>query len=276
MKKLVVIFIFSLLATNLFASDEDLLINAIKEDRISDATYFLKSGINPNATDVFGKSALQLAISQDNFELVALLINSGANINETFNYTYKNATAINATLLYIAIDSLNFDLVKLALAKGANVNLETTLSFMNKTVITGNSLLWAVEKDNIEMVKLLLDKGASVNASYTINKQGETNTSLTSLSILYFAIANTSNYNLIKMLIDAKADVNDTYSVEKASKSVSNRTLLMLATSLKKDLPIIKLLLDRGANTKATDSNGLTAKHYTEDDDVINLLSSYK
>ena len=85
----------------------------------------LDAGVDPNATDAFGNTALHFATIAPNIELTKLLLAAGANVNQ------QNGRG--ETPLIGAVRNTQFELIKLLLAEGAKVDVasksgETALS----------------------------------------------------------------------------------------------------------------------------------------------------
>ena len=111
-----------------------------------------KYDIDINYKDKNGETPLLMATRFRNLEMVKLLLENGANADNTNNF--------GTTPLRIVLDSDirpkedDFKFVELLLDYGANVNY-------NDGYFT--PLQEAVQKGNLEVVKLLLDRGANVN-----------------------------------------------------------------------------------------------------------------
>src|SRR4030043_337340 len=76
---------------------------------------FIKAGIDINAKDKNGITALGFASAHGNVELARLLIEKGADVN------IKDNNGITA-LLYLALHNGDLDVARLLIEKGANVN----------------------------------------------------------------------------------------------------------------------------------------------------------
>ena len=125
------------------------------EDENPDISTIARMLKNPNIIvdwrDRTGNAALTSASTKGNTEIVKLLIDAGANVNETNNFGYPYfATAIGSGQL---------EIVKLYISAGANVNIRD-----NKRQ---TPLMFATFEDtpNLAIIKLLLDSGADVNVT---------------------------------------------------------------------------------------------------------------
>ncbi|WP_342273365.1 ankyrin repeat domain-containing protein [Spiroplasma endosymbiont of Acasis viretata] len=125
-------------------------------------------------------SPLYYAVNNNNIEIVKLLLENDADINEQ---------DINgSTPLHWAIECNNIEIVKLLLENDADINEQD---------INGCAPLhWAIECNNIEIVKLLLENDADINA------QEKSLATPLHLSIY------TNNFDMIKLLLEKGADLN--------------------------------------------------------------------
>ena len=129
-----------------------------------------------------GTSILMYAIECNKIEIVKLLLESGADVNEP-NFA-------GHTALMIACNKENYNIVKLLVESDANINLANG---------NGNTaLIFASRKQHLEIVKLLVESGADVNLP-----NNEKNTPL-------IIASSKSNFELVKLLVEANANVNYT------------------------------------------------------------------
>ena len=120
----------------------------------------LENGADVNMNDnEDGSTALQLASRYGHTEIVSMLLNYGAIVNEVDNDGY--------TALQYASNEGHTNIVAMLLEKGADVNANNEYD--------GNTALHMAsmndEKENTDIVRMLLEKGADVNAT---NKDGST------------------------------------------------------------------------------------------------------
>ncbi len=115
---------------------------------------------NINAKDEFGRTALIIAVLQDNEPIVKLLLDNGANPN-LYNDSNDTALLVAARKCYVYI-------AKSLLDHGANPDLQDESGF--------TALMWAV-RVNFKaimiqkfLVKLLLDKGADLDIKNKFNQ----------------------------------------------------------------------------------------------------------
>ncbi len=118
------------------------LLYAIYGGRKEAVELLIKNGANVNSK-IDGKSLLNIACENSNIEIIKLLINNGASIDD---YT---------KLLLIAIDSNDKEMVESFIENGADVDGDISA--------TNTPLLEAIEKENKEIVELLIKNGANIN-----------------------------------------------------------------------------------------------------------------
>jgi ankyrin repeat protein len=127
---------------------------------------FLKAGMNPDARDEDGKTALMNAAHKGYADIVRLLVEHGANVSAK---TKGGATA----LLHAAAGMLDpeggehAEAIRFLAEHGADVNVQPE---RDKTT----ALMYAARKGDAEMVRFLVEHGADVNA-----KGGQNRTALT-------------------------------------------------------------------------------------------------
>jgi len=109
---------------------------------------FIKAGMNVNAKNNNGDTALMRASADDNFEVVKLLIEKGADVNAKDNDGY--------TVLMVASSKADLAVATLLIKKGADVNASNNAA--------ETALMLASLNGNFDMAQLLIEKGADVNA----------------------------------------------------------------------------------------------------------------
>ena len=142
----------------------------------------LQTGIDVNAAQVDGTTALHWAAYHDDAEMVALLVRAGANVNAVNRYgvpplvqacTNGNAAVVRLlleagadasttmkggeTVLMLAARSGNAEAVKALLARGADPNSRERLG--------QTALMWAAAEGHTAVVRALLEAGADINAT---------------------------------------------------------------------------------------------------------------
>jgi ankyrin repeat protein len=167
----------------------------------------LHAGANPCVADEEGYFPLHVAVRENRYQVVALLLSKGADVNAR--------SSVGETALHLV---RNVKTAELLLSKGADVNARDTQFNMtplfNADVKVSSILLskgadmeatsneghtplaWSAYWDNLEKSRLLLSKGARVNAG-----AGKTKTAL-------HIAANWGRIELARLLIAHGADVN--------------------------------------------------------------------
>ena len=184
----------------------------------------LELGFSPEAIDVCGRRPLVFAAITKNLSLVRLLLDYGANPNQTYNEENPPPA-----LWWAALHG-DVGTAELLLDRGANVD----------GVGTRYPLMAASRNGHLEMAKLLVERGAQVNAR---NVHG---------TPLSFA-AETNRVETMRFLLENGADVNgkdDRYY---------RWTPLMRAAAAGK-VEAVKLLLEKGADPYFKDKRGNTPR----------------
>ncbi|KAJ3641462.1 hypothetical protein Zmor_027969 [Zophobas morio] len=205
----------------------------------------IKKGIDVNAQNENGTTALQLACGNGDLEITKMLFEFGACINIVDK---QNHTALN----YASnLSTDNRNIIKLLIKKGINVNAES------KNGIT--ALQFTCLNGVYENTKMLLDFGASVNI---VDKSNNNN-------LLHFATASRlSTGGIIRLLIKKGIDLN--------AKNKNGITALQLACE-RGVYANAKLLLDCGASINILDKGNNNALHFASSSkydttDIVNLL----
>ncbi|XP_063901840.1 uncharacterized protein LOC135121443 [Zophobas morio] len=232
-----------------------------RKDNRNIIKLLIEQGMDVNAQNGNGTTALQLACLQGVDENVEMLLDFGASIN----IVDKN----NKNALHCASESPkdNRNIIKLLIEQGMDVNaqngngttalqraclhgvdenLEMLLDFGASINIADknnkNALHYASEswKDNRVIMKLLIEKGMDVDAQ---NGNGTT--------ALQFALLEGADEN-VKMLLDFGASINIT--------NQENENALHCALeSWKDNRDVIKLLIEKGIDVNVQNRDGMTA-----------------
>lgn len=165
---------------------ENSLIEAIADNDTQRVEALLKNGMNPNAIQRNGLSALMVAVNTNNPSTIRLLVDHGAAIDlladnktalmqaassdcyvaalQELLTLGANPHAVNRsdeTALFYAVTSKNPKTTKIMLSAGSNVNHKNKSGWTPLFFAIGNS------KYNIEIMRILISGGADVNASAT-------------------------------------------------------------------------------------------------------------
>ena len=129
-----------------FAQSADDLFTAVKIDNLRGVRNLVERGIDPNANDAAGDSALTVAIRSDASNVAAFLI-----AHPEVDPDRRN-NALETPMMLAAFRN-RLDLVEKLIARGAQVNN------------TGwTALHYAASAGNVEIVKLLLEHAAYIDA----------------------------------------------------------------------------------------------------------------
>lgn len=175
-----------------------------------------------NAKCSRGRTCLGSAIGSGSEELITLLIDSGADVNELTvgNYYFS---CRNSTALALACERGHLSAVELLLARGADINLGD-MSPLTAACSTGTVGKAALAQ--LKLIKLLLANGADINK---VSKEGQAGR-----NPLMTAVTTPNNRKMITLLLDYGADINYEHQGQ-CPLSLAERTN-------------IKLLLENGAD----------------------------
>jgi uncharacterized protein len=232
--------------------------NAIMLDKL------IKAGADPNQPlTQYGDTALMMAARTGKTDALKVLLEAGGKVNEREKWG-------GTTALMWAVSERHPEAVKLLIEQGADVKARSNFvpaangrGFEGRTPVADNTdrkveefasgwltpLMLAAREDDMESARLLVAAGADVNAAAGDGKNA-----------LSLAIFN-GNYDLASYLVDNKADVNNTdtqrftplfWAVDRRNMETAPNFPWMVTQD---PLPLIKKLLDAGANPNALVNN---------------------
>ncbi len=187
----------------------DDLLKAVNADDISRVKDLLKEGLDVNGMNKNGWSALMIAASKGNVDILKLLIENGAALDVR---KYQGGQ----TALIFAAHWGHADVVRHLIARGANLNIQMDDGW--------TALIDSISTDNVEVAKILVESGADANI--------KSNTGWTAL----MAAAYENHLEIVDLLIKRGADVK--------AINASNDTALDIAKR-KGYQGIVKLLMER-------------------------------
>ena len=224
----------------------------------------MKAGADPNAPlTQFGDTAVMMAARTGRTDALKVLLEAGARVNEKEKWG-------GTTALMWAVSERHPEAVKLLLENGADVKARSNFvpaangrGFEGRTPATDDSgrkveefasgwltpLMLAAREGDLPSARLLIAAGADVNAVAGDGKNA-----------LGLAIFN-GNYDLASELVDAKSDVNNVdaqrftplfWAVDRRNPETAPNFPWMVTQD---PLPLIKKLLDAGANPNAVVNN---------------------
>jgi ankyrin repeat protein len=212
----------------------------MKHHSLDILAYLLRHGLDVNAKNDRGGTAVFLAAETGNIAAIKMLLQHGADL--TFEADNTD------TAFMIANRRDNSAVVELFLDNG--LQLEARYMADSNTALT-----LAVDHGSINVAKLLLKRGADVHA---VNDGGNTP--------LHLAVCNNIP-ELISLLLQSGADVN--------ARSSAGYTPISFTVSAPISKMSCQLLLDAGADLTTTTAKGLTLLHGIEDtasSEVLQLL----
>lgn len=202
---------------------------------------FLKYGkyIDVNGVDYHGSSALHLASQKNSLEIVELLLTHGAEVNKIDRYS-------KMTPLHWGVKANQERIVSVLLGNKANVNA------VDKDLSTPLHL--AARGKNPSIARILLAHGAIPDLK---NKDG--------MLPLHLASKN-GQENIVALLLDW--DYANT-----AGNVVENIFSISLHLAVEgKNISIVRMLLDHGANPNFKQDNGMTALHLASRDGQVQII----
>ncbi len=179
----------------------------------------IRKGANVNVPEEYGQTPLERSVAMGDVAIVKLLLDSGAKLRLD-----KRSSPMLATAAHYG----NVEIAKLLFAKGAQVNEDN-----------GAALIAAADSGKAAMVKFLLSKGAAVNAK---GERGDT---------ALLVAARNGYLEAAQVLVAAGADVN--VKDEEGSTPLSWATIAEMGQP---ENPLVKLLLEHGANPNAGSMSG--------------------
>jgi ankyrin repeat protein len=203
------------------------------EDEVA-TNGFLQAGINPNAKNEKGESALNFAIRYKEPKIAKILI-------EKADLDFKDDGG--NTPLFTALKYEKEDLFNLLLDKGANANSTGTA---NENTKDQSVLYVTILQAREDLMQKLLEKGADPNLA---DSRG-------SLPLSEAVLRRDADPRVVKMLLDKGANPN-------ATEADKTTPLMYIAENNKINpqtrLEIIQMFLDKGADKKLKDEKGKTA-----------------
>ena len=162
------------------------LIKAVKYNLELDVKYLCENFPNlVNKIDIFGNSPLLYAVKNGNLNIVNLLCEHFAELENYGNILYE--TDINNsrfrvnkshvwpidkvyhTPLTLAVKNKNVEIVNLLLDKGANINFQLPGTGRREKGLQGfDALYYAAINLDVDMVQLLLNRGADPTQKYKV------------------------------------------------------------------------------------------------------------
>lgn len=194
------------------------LIMAVKNNILEIVECLLDNGASTKSTGPgIHQTALMIACSWGSVDIVKTLLKHGANIEST--------DIVGENSLLVAVKMKNFDVVKCLLKNGARVDV--------KDADGETPLVAAVKFNGLNIVEALLKSGANVE---TLHRKDQ-----------YTPLLAATRYGyreMVKLLLKYGANIEARDATEKTSLSIASSSGFT-------GMGMVKILLDRGAGTRA-------------------------
>ena len=247
------------------ASQDDAtpILIAAKEGKLEKIDFFLEKGASTEEKDSKGKDLIDYASENSNSEVIDFAVSK-------MPFFYWNQSDLENNLPFIKIikNNSNFDIVKKCIDLTNNIN---SLDKDGKT-----PLMYAAQCNaDVRTTKYILDKGAKIDsktnnewtalmyaARYNPNpavmedlilRGASSEPNSVGLTITMLAACN-PNPGVLLTLLKYKDEIN--------ASTDKGKTALMYACENNQNAVVIKMLIDKGADLSAKDSDGKTVREY--------------
>ena len=176
---------------------------------------------------------LQVAIKNQNLEVIKVLLANGADPNHKEKYDYIIPS------LDQALETGNLKIIQMLLENGANEK------YLFTEALESDALKSSDATNSFAIIEMLLKYDVEVNV-----KDDE------DMTPLHHAIINIGNEGIASLLIGFGADIN-------AKDDLLNTPLLLAYLYRGRNLKLIKLLMENGANPNLKDDEGNSTIEYT-------------
>jgi ankyrin repeat protein len=211
---------------------------------------FLQGGINPNAKNLNGETALTYSIQKAETPLIKLLVESA---------DFNLRDDLGNSPIHLALKK-NKDIFDLLLEKNADVNIPGRMD----SKMTDQTVLYlAIARSDEAIVKRLIDRGANPNIADGAG----------SLPLVEAVVDSDANANIVKMLLENGAEVNKTETENGAPALIFAAQNKEISSNLRKT--IVEMLIEKGADKKIKEKGGKTALDWAKEknnSEIIDLL----
>lgn len=224
---------------------------AVIQGDLEKVKKLVTSGVNLEAKDKKGETALFYALDRNFANIARYLIQNKANVN-VINIHGRH-------IIQPAIAKNQFDLVKIMIDHELNLQLKQE----GDTVLT---IACNLNPPNFKMVQLFVERGVNVNARDKNHYS----------ALMYLTTKDDPNLDIIRYLIKNGADVN--------AKDHSGRSILRLLVERRSlNQTLVQTLLENGANINSRDKDGQAIfdyiknyYDYPETDELVIYLNKHK
>ncbi|MDT7042205.1 ankyrin repeat domain-containing protein [Candidatus Nitronereus thalassa] len=166
-------------------AEEQRLLEAVAQDDLATIRNLVKQGINVNAQDARGRTALLVAVEGHYFESAKVLLKAGADVNVQDDKK-------DSPLLLAGAEG-TVDIMRLILQAKPDFSLYNRFG--------GTPLIPAAERGHVDMVKLLVNTKVDINH---VNHLGWT----ALLEAIVLSDGGPRHQKIVQILVDAGADVH--------------------------------------------------------------------
>jgi ankyrin repeat protein len=232
-----------------------------------------------------GLTALIYAARANDIESIKVLMEAGAEVNETSGYGWSP--------LLVATQNRYYKLAAFLLDRGANPNLPNKggwtplyLATDNRNIENGDYPVRKGDMDHLDFIKLLLAKGADVNAR--VKDSTETRTVFTNQwldengATAFLRASQSGDVELMRLLLAHGADpkINTVLNVSalQVAAGIGWVEGITFEWSPESTLEAVKMLLDLGLDPNLQADTGRVALHgaaHTGRSDVVQALSDH-
>jgi ankyrin repeat protein len=233
-------------------------------DQVNDQADDIVAGLVGGGSG--GLTPLIFAAREGDLESTKLLLDAGADINQTSEYGW--------TPLLTATNNRNYKLAAHLIERGADVNIANKggwtplyLATDNRNIEGGDYPVPKADMDHLDLIKLLLANGADVNARVKENTLQRTIFTnqwfLEAGATPFIRAAQSSDLELMKLLLangaDPKALTDHRDSALTASAGIGWVDGVVYERSPKDNVEAVRMLLDLGVDPNHANNDGRTA-----------------
>lgn len=239
------------------------LLEAVRNGDMAAAKAARKKGADINAVNVTGDTPLLVAVNKQRHNIAQWVLNEGGEVHH-YN-RWGNSPLFDATW------KADLPMVELLLKHGANPNWPAGRQEEDSSIRGFLSLHRASVQGELAIAKALIRAGADVNAG--MQNGGKP---------MWYAAAN-HHEDVCSLLLAHGADPNGTfesYSISNPKKLTSFHSAVHKQTQ-QKHIPLLRMLLDAGAEVDIADHNGRTLESNLRENpeqnaEVLAVLKQYR
>ena len=229
----------------------DRLFSSIIAEDLDGVMRAIEEGANVNdlvdGSDLKGASALLVAVSRGNAEIVRILVETGADANHALpeQDPWSKASG-GTTALSVAVDKEHVQIVRMLVEVGADVNHVLPGDQFGRSGSTESTVLFkAVNMGNTEIARMLVEAGANVN--YVLPEQ-RAGGSRTGMSALLLAV-DKEYAEIVRLLVEADADTNHVLPEQErfGRSGMAGASALLIAVGRENE-QIVRTLVEAGAD----------------------------